>query len=616
MKEPNMKKPKKKFLFLLRKQFLFIIIMMTVCVTLIASYTCTLYKRLHGSVVQENMEIYFSQLSHSVNEMYDTLKNIAYSLSYNQIIQEYLSAQTPVAQYDAYAPSYNQLTSMMELFPYITDIALIADNDNTISVYGSKDTYALLDTASLSEQKSMVSLGRAYVKNAECQILGMPVYALEAPEETRIGALFLAVDIDTFFLENSSDVSYIPGYVLSDSHRMIYGDPAFYKALSSRKDDTDTISVSSKRYQIQQADLKSVDATFYMPVDTDIFTTAGNRIATLQLSCMLILLVIFTLVMFQIYRPLIRSLQQLTRFMTNIAHDRQKNYQDGIQIDQGIFGSAEIAEINSSLNAMLLHTYELNHKIFENYTHMYEMEMTNTRTEIAYLRSQINPHFLYNTLTMVCGMATAGSTEEIIDTVSSLSQIFRYSIKGNEMVPLRDEIQIIRSYLKIQSYRFGDRFTVRYELSEESLNCLIPRMIIQPLVENAIIHGLEPSPYAGELLISSGLDPEHGYLTVRIFDTGVGMSPEKRDELRRAILCPVHSKDTIMDSYRSMDSQNHESIGLLNVNSRMVLYFGAEYSLILDSEPDVGTNIQLRIPYQTASQPSLIPADQPDQKKD
>lgn len=580
-----MKIHKKRFLFLLKKQFLFIIILMTVCVTSIGLFTSALYQKVHVAVVQENMEIYFSQLTRSVDAMYNTCRNIAYSLSYSQLIQDYLLAQTSIEKYNAYGQSYDQLTNMMGLCTYIVDIAVISARGNTVSVYGSEKTYAPLDITALKEQKTLSSLGRIFVKNKECQILGMPVYTYTS----RIGTLFLAIDIDGFFLENSADANYIPGYALSDnSGRMIYGDREFTKSNASD-------------FQVKQYPIEEADGTLYMMIDNDIFTAAGNRIATLQLFCMLILLVLFTLIMLHIYRPLIRSLQKLTLFMRNVATDNQRNYKDGIKIDQGIFGSKEISEINNSLNEMLLHTYELNHKIFENYTHMYEMEMNNTKTEIAYLRSQVNPHFLYNTLTMVCGMAAMGNTDEIIDTVSSLSQIFRYSIKGNEMVPLEEELEIVKSYLNIQSYRFGSRFTVRYELAEELLECLIPKMVIQPLVENAIIHGLEPSLEPGELLIGCGMNPEHGYLAIWIFDTGIGMEPSKLSQIRKELQRPVHSANTIMDAYQDMDSENHDSIGLLNVNSRMVLHFGPEYSLILDSQLGIGTNIQLRIPYQTAS---------------
>ena len=125
-------------------------------------------------------------------------------------------------------------------------------------------------------------------------------------------------------------------------------------------------------------------------------------------------------------------------------------------------------------------------------------------------------------------------------------------------------------------------------------------MVIQPLVENAIVHGLEKSLKPGSILIGAGRNPQHGYLAIWIFDTGVGMPPEKLQELRHSIAASVHDKtgDASADLAK-MDAQNHDSIGILNVNSRMVLYYGADYTLLIDSEEGVGTNIQLRVPYQT-----------------
>ncbi|MDY3919377.1 MAG: sensor histidine kinase, partial [Candidatus Limivivens sp.] len=278
----------------------------------------------------------------------------------------------------------------------------------------------------------------------------------------------------------------------------------------------------------------------------------------------------------------------------------RKAVKQGITIDQGPFGCVEIVNINEAFNDMLRETNQLNHTIFQTYTRMYELEMNNRKTEIAFLRSQINPHFLYNTLTSICGMASVGMTDEIVTVTNALSQIFRYSITGEDLVTVEEELKIVKSYLRIQQIRFEGRFTVRYDMSPDSYACLIPKMIIQPLVENAIVHGLEKSLKRGELLIGSGRNSDHGYLAIWIYDTGVGMSREKLEEIRNSLSrsSRLKSGDAGKD-LQEMDEQNHDSIGILNVNTRMTLYFGEDYSLIVDSEENVGTNIQLRIPYRT-----------------
>ena len=127
---------KKQFLFSLKKQFLFIIAFLFLCIGLITSFTCEEYIRLHTTVVRQNMDLYSSQLSRSVGDMYQICRNIANTLAYNQILQNYLTAEVPSDKYNHYNPAYNQLTSMMELSPYIRDIAAINNNGNFIAVYG------------------------------------------------------------------------------------------------------------------------------------------------------------------------------------------------------------------------------------------------------------------------------------------------------------------------------------------------------------------------------------------------------------------------------------------------------------------------------------------------
>ncbi len=225
--------------------------------------------------------------------------------------------------------------------------------------------------------------------------------------------------------------------------------------------------------------------------------------------------------------------------------------------------------------------------------------MNNRQTEIAFLRSQINPHFLYNTLTTICGMAAANMNDQIIDVTNALSQIFRYSVRGGDMVCLSEELDIIRSYVMIQSCRFEDRFSVEYQLPDDTLQCRIPKMIIQPLVENAIVHGLEPSLKSGRLIISTSLDAKKKLLTISVMDTGVGMSAEKLSQLRTTLAESMqHKSANAQDNLQAFDAKAHDSIGIFNVNSRIVLYYGEQYALKLDSWEGLGTNMQICIPAQ------------------
>ena len=246
---------------------------------------------------------------------------------------------------------------------------------------------------------------------------------------------------------------------------------------------------------------------------------------------------------------------------------------------------------------MLDEINRLNTNIFMNYTKLYEMEMIQ-KNRNCFLRSQINPHFLYNTFSVICGMAAENQMQGVIDITQSLSQIFRYSICGDDIVTLEQELEVVKSYLLIQTSRFEDRFTVEFDCAKETLSALIPKMIIQPLVENAIVHGLEKSLKKGKLQIGSRINKDENALVIWIYDTGVGMPAEMLESIRRNLkrkadhLITEHQKEREL-----LPETKKESIGLCNVNRRIALYFGESHGLHIDSEENVGTNIQIKIPF-------------------
>jgi two-component system sensor histidine kinase YesM len=223
--------------------------------------------------------------------------------------------------------------------------------------------------------------------------------------------------------------------------------------------------------------------------------------------------------------------------------------------------------------------------LLETNAELFGIELEKKKSELAFLRSQINPHFLYNTLEAITGIAVVEGQSKIKTMTRSLSNIFRYSIKGGDVVPLREEIRMIESYVQIQQIRFADRFSVHYALSEEALAFAIPKMILQPLVENAVYHGFEPTLKSGELWIKGFVD-EQGKLTVTVEDNGTGMEPERLEELRDRMTSSASGMPEVEDG---------GSIGLVNVNNRIKLMFGSEYGISMESVFGSGTQVRLTI---------------------
>ena len=199
------------------------------------------------------------------------------------------------------------------------------------------------------------------------------------------------------------------------------------------------------------------------------------------------------------------------------------------------------------------------------------------KTELKALQAQINPHFLYNTLDSIQWMCERGKNESAVRMVGALGKLFRISIsRGHELIPIRDELKHVESYLIIQKYRYSDRFEYTFDVDESLGGYLCSKITLQPLVENAIYHGIEPLIDDGEIIIS--VKPDGDDILMTVSDNGVGMTAEQVEGLLKK------------------ERSDSSGIGIKNVSDRIKIYFGDSYGVKVESEPDAGTKITVRIP--------------------
>ena len=214
------------------------------------------------------------------------------------------------------------------------------------------------------------------------------------------------------------------------------------------------------------------------------------------------------------------------------------------------------------------------------------------QTELTALQSQINPHFLYNTLESIRGQALMDDNFEIAKMVEALAAFFRYSISGKgNLVTLRDELANINNYMLIQRYRFNNRFSMEIIIDEEdeaAYDFLIPRLIIQPVVENAIFHGLEEKLEGGKVIIEVIVTESN--LIVTISDNGKGIDSRELKELNARI----QSQDMQLDDGGSR--QRNTGIALPNIHKRIQLLFGEEYGVNVYSTVGQGTDVEITVP--------------------
>jgi two-component system sensor histidine kinase YesM len=222
---------------------------------------------------------------------------------------------------------------------------------------------------------------------------------------------------------------------------------------------------------------------------------------------------------------------------------------------------------------------------------IYEQQLRLTKTELKFLQSQINPHFLYNTLDSIYWSAKNYDAEEISDMVLNLSRFFRLSLsKGQETFTVEETFSHLQYYIRVQQLRFVDQFTVEFRSLEESRGLYVLKLILQPLVENAILHGLEKKKGGGELVVSAEVRGDR--LVVRVSDNGKGINAARMEQIRHAL-----SRSSGNDSYAASE-RTDEFYGLLNVKSRIKLYYGDTAEFIIDSEEGKGTTACIDLPVE------------------
>jgi two-component system sensor histidine kinase YesM len=203
------------------------------------------------------------------------------------------------------------------------------------------------------------------------------------------------------------------------------------------------------------------------------------------------------------------------------------------------------------------------------------------RTERDLLKAQINPHFLYNTLFSIKCLVEIGKSDEVIEMISAFIDLLKMTLRQDtDLIYLKDEFAITEKYLILQQIRYGEKLSFEYELDEETKNCMVPALILQPIVENAIFHGIEAKNDMGIIVIASKIQNDR--LVVSISDDGVGM----KEETLKSIIEQFYKKEYIRS----------ESIGITNVSNRIKVDFGDEYGICIESELNIGTTVIVELP--------------------
>ncbi|CAM4331148.1 sensor histidine kinase [Paenibacillus typhae] len=308
--------------------------------------------------------------------------------------------------------------------------------------------------------------------------------------------------------------------------------------------------------------------------ETKSILSGANKVSVLGLLIISGVLLVALVMVYIISLLTTNRLLRLSRQLNQVALGN-------LNIVSHIDGTDEIGQLSRQFNYMVSSINQLISQVIESNEKNSRLEIAQREIKLKMMASQIHPHFLFNALESIRMNAHLKGEKEIANIVRLLGKLMRKNLEvGRERAPLKEEIEMIRSYLEIQKFRYEDRLMYEINFDAKAAEVLIPPLIIQPLVENSVVHGLENKE--GTVHVYVSVTMQENEIQVNVSDDGVGMSSQRLAE--------------IMEVITKSEEEQRSRIGMRNVHQRLVLYYGEQYGLKIASEEGRGTEISFSIP--------------------
>ena len=343
------------------------------------------------------------------------------------------------------------------------------------------------------------------------------------------------------------------------------------------KDHEETTNHRLRNYAISVRHLTPFQITLVVALSQRAIVQMALDAFSLTFLIIVVLSTLIFLTVSKTLRSVLQPMEDMMWFMDEVNLSVISDRSARANVD----GFEEMQVMATHFNDMLDQISHLNGELMTSMENLYHLEVLNRESELNYLRSQINPHFLYNTLETVRGMAVMEGAPMVQKMVGALIRVFRYNVKKGAAVLLGEEMDMIQSYLLIQTLRFGDRLTVEYEVDDAARQCVLPKMLLQPVVENLVQHGIEES-FRDDGLIRIEARVENGILCIDCRDNGRGMSQEELSQAYANIQADSYTAGT--------------GVGLRNVYGRLKLVYGERFRFDITSLEDEGTNMHIELP--------------------
>ncbi|MDU7028380.1 sensor histidine kinase [Robinsoniella peoriensis] len=548
--------------------------------------------------IESDNVTYSRQLLQNANKRlenyFDEIASIANEANYNYYLQNYLIAEKDNAE------GYSNLTNAKSMQDYemsskVFNSSLNSRTDVTsLMIFGKKslllhksiyefwsvvqeyDSYPWYQKAIETPNTSVITgpMRHEFLKDNTEQTISLSRRISSYEDGSFLGVILIDLNLnkiaeifESFYANGEGALC-----ILNDQGQIVYPmnydkvTPQLLEKLNSSAKDNFIARIDQEEYQVvaatfEKADWKVLSITSTGKLKESMYDTLGIVIAAIVLV-MVILGVALSRILKGVVNPILRLKGHIDLADEGHLSERAE-----------VLNHNETGALSKSFNKMLDRIENLMGEVVN------EQE-EKRKYELQALQAQINPHFLYNTLDSIIWMAEAKNSD-VVPMTEALAKLFRISLnKGNEFIRIEDEMEHVRNYLVIQSMRYTDKFTYHIEIKDEVRYCKTIKLIVQPIVENSIYHGIKKKRGKGRIDILAYREKEK--LCIRIQDDGNGMN----EEICRAIL----TKDS------KFENSSGSGIGVKNVNERIQLYFGKEYGLRYTSVLGEGTTAELVLP--------------------
>lgn len=540
--------------------------------------------------VRNSIKLNMEQTEQNVSTFISQIKDILFTLQYSSTVLEYLTQDDPLKHYELHDWMKNTVTNYNHLRKDIYDIGFIT-KEKTIyfkndSGYlfrelrngGILDNHQTFTCGVINELSNAIGIGNWYI------YFSSPIYEMnyKVPLE-KVAEVVVIVEshninkyIRSFKISSDTKI-----YLVNNDNLVIASTETEELYNEFKHDDLyglkdKKVEIDGSEYIVYSSVIEGWNLVTIIPFNDIYGTILHTKTVNIFFASIgfAVILALSLTIKYSISSPINRIIRDLKRIQKGELDFRLSEIKNN-----------EIGVVTESINKMLDEVQILTNNIIKNRDKLYKAEIEKKQTELMFLHSQINPHFLYNTLEGISSIAAYYDVYEIEQIATSLGLLLRFSIKGSNSITISQELMVLDNYITIQKVRFEDKFDIHFDIDPDVLSCSIPKLTLQPLLENSIVHGISQRIRKGNIWLSiKGIGSN---ILINVEDDGVGISREVLKEIQNFF--DQGEKNGLLST------SEKNGIGIINVYMKLKLAF-EKISFEIDSRLNEYTRVKIIIP--------------------